>query len=283
MMTVQSCLFLVCSILLMCSWCGGLPFIFQPLLQTQLLSDDLKMNYAYGVEFLELTNGNGKEINATLGQINEVGYHGNVVMSKWPIVETKVTRLHELYEHLYKSKGTGQDAGERRLGGRMAMYTRTRMAKDRDILVVAMHGHGGSKTNKLQKDARTICADIKSFSNITAVFVGGDMAGVLANALQNSCNMLPLNETNNFRGKRAVNTWRVECPNGEKPRARFERGDWLVAGGAIASKEDSIKTVHPFRKLPDNKYECISDHSMIEFTAVFGGDSSTLAAREQAN
>jgi hypothetical protein len=87
---------------------------------TRMMHDELKMNYAFGVEFMELTNGNAKEINATLGMNNLVGYHGNVVMSKWQIVEIRTVCRHQLYEHLYKAKQNRMDVGERRLGGRMA-------------------------------------------------------------------------------------------------------------------------------------------------------------------
>jgi hypothetical protein len=229
------------------------------------------MNYAYGVEFLELTRGNAREINATatLGQTNDVGYHGNVAMSKWPIVETKVVRLHPLYDHLYKSKEKGMDAGERRLGGRMALFVITQLPDDQKILMVAAHGHGGAKKDKLLGDARLLCHEIQSFSNISAVVLGGDLPGVLVTELQKVCHTLPLQTTNNYspNGKRPIPTWRVDCPNGNKPRARFERGDWLVAKGMNVTQHSSVQTIHPFKRLPDGKYDCISDHSIILFSA----------------
>jgi hypothetical protein len=90
---------------------------------TKEMANYLKMNYAYGVEFMELTNGNEGEINATVGQSNLIGYHGNVVMTKWPIIESRIVRLHPLYELLFEEKTLGQAKGERRLGGRMALFT----------------------------------------------------------------------------------------------------------------------------------------------------------------
>ena len=57
---------------------------------TKQMANQLRINYAYGVEFMELTNGNKKEINLTVGELNLVGYHGNVVMTKWPIIESQI-------------------------------------------------------------------------------------------------------------------------------------------------------------------------------------------------
>jgi hypothetical protein len=108
------------------------------------------MNYAYGVEFLELTNGNAKEINATKGIRNAVGYHGNAVLSKWRITDASIIRLHPLYGELYKEKTNGMAAGERRLGGRMALFATTHLG-DNSILLISVHSHTGSKKNTCSK------------------------------------------------------------------------------------------------------------------------------------
>ena len=200
---------------------------------TPLMADQLEMNYAYGVEFMELTNGNAGEINATVGLINDVGYHGNVVLSKWPIVETKVIRLHPLYDHLFKEKSTGQDRGERRLGGRMVLFTLTRMRDDLDLLVISAHGHGGAKRPRLIEDAHHICHEMNQFSSAKIVLLGGDLPGVLVRTLASECETLPLRETNEHNGPRGrpKPTCRVDCSNGGPPRARDlneETGLWRV-------------------------------------------------------
>ena len=65
------------------------------------------MNYAYGVEFMELTNGNAKEIEATAGNTNTAGYHGNAVLSRWPVSDATIVRLHPLYDKLFVEKDKG--------------------------------------------------------------------------------------------------------------------------------------------------------------------------------
>jgi endonuclease/exonuclease/phosphatase family metal-dependent hydrolase len=93
---------------------------------------------------MELTNGNRGEVEATPGMVNEAGYHGNVVLSKYPILQTKVVRLHRLDDYLYKSKTRNMDAGERRLGGRMALFATT-LVGNTEFLLISMHTHAGSK------------------------------------------------------------------------------------------------------------------------------------------
>jgi len=225
------------------------------------------MNYVYGVEFLELTNGNVQEINATIGLTNDVGYHGNAVLSKWPIVEAKIVRLHQLYDHLYKAKADRMDAGERRLGGRMALFAITDLGNGRRLLIISAHGHGGAKKQDLESDAQVLCKEINGYSNVSGFFIGGDMSGNLVWKLMQLCGTFALEKTNNYRGRRAVPTWRVDCPNGGPPRARFERGDWLLARGNLTILNTTVQTIHPYRKTPDGKYECVSDHSIISLRA----------------
>jgi len=84
------------------------------------------MNYAWGLEFVELTNGDEKEQNATLGMTNAMGLHGNAILSSCPIFDPILVRdrLDERYFSNKKFKGNAM-GHEKRLGGRMGMFVRT--------------------------------------------------------------------------------------------------------------------------------------------------------------
>lgn len=72
-----------------------------------------------------------------------------------------------------------------------------------------------------------------------------------------------------------VQRWRAA------PRARFERGDWLIAGSReLAVRTGSVQTVHPARKLADGKYHCISDHSMLMATVDIHHNGTTTVATQ---
>ena len=66
---------------------------------TRKLAFRLKMNYAWGLEFVELTNGNHEEQNRTVGATNALGLHGNAILSTCKIVDPIVVRdpLDEIY------------------------------------------------------------------------------------------------------------------------------------------------------------------------------------------
>ena len=236
------------------------------------MANSLRMNYAYGVEFLELTNGNAGEINATKGMKNAAGYHGNAVLSKWRISDVSIVRLHPLYDLLYKEKNEGMARGERRLGGRMALFATTHIGNDA-ILLVSVHSHSGSKNQWHKEDAKLVCNEIER-RNATNVLLGGDTGPSFINPLVSDCGFYPLDKTNKKNGRRFQPTWRVDCPNGEAPRAKFQRGDWMMARGAgfsslgRADDNTTLSVVYPYI-MKNEKFECVSDHAMLAMETDF--------------
>ena len=238
---------------------------------TKAMSKFLKMNYAYGVEFLELTNGNKEEINITMGKSNLIGYHGNAVLTKWPIIESKIVRLHPLYDLLFEEKSSGIAKGERRLGGRMALFTLIQTSDFGDILAISIHAHAGSKQHLLKSDAKLMCDEIQKYST-TNVIIGGDIASPIPQNLVSDCGFFALEKTNSQKGgkgSRLMPTWRLGkllsiadssycrsnsipwkkfvvsqfmsfhtfglvCPDGNEPRtARYPtRGDFILVKGS---------------------------------------------------
>lgn len=86
----------------------------------------LGMNYAWGLEFVELTNGNWDEQNKTVGMENSLGLHGNAILSRCPIYDPMIYRdkLDERYFSNHKFSGNAYGS-EKRLGGRMGLFVRT--------------------------------------------------------------------------------------------------------------------------------------------------------------
>eukprot|EP01083_Nonionella_stella_P278607 947506_1 len=244
---------------------------------TKEMAASLQMNYAYGVEFLELTNGNAKEINATIGERNLIGYHGNVVMTKWPIIKSEIVRLHPLYDLLYQEKTTGQAAGERRLGGRMALFTLIQTdIGNMNILAISIHAHSGSQRHLLKRDAELICNEIQKYNSTTTnVIMGGDIASPIPQTLVSECGFFALEKTNSQKGgggRGLEASWRVVCPDGKAPRtARYPtRGDYILIKGSGFDVNNMTKTstLYTYRKHYDEgkkeeMYECVSDHALL--------------------
>ena len=131
----------------------------------RLLAHALRMNYAWGLEFVELTRGTREEQNATTGRDNAIGLHGNAILSKCALSEAEV--LRGPFDERYFSRDatpTNAHGYERRLGGRMALLARLQVGSTARITVGAMHkfiasgGVGNRLWARLNASAGTVLA-----------------------------------------------------------------------------------------------------------------------------
>jgi hypothetical protein len=85
------------------------------------LALELGMNYAWGLEFVELTRGTEQEQNGTTGRRNALGLHGNAILTKCFIGEPMIIRdpLPRGYFATGPVGGVNANGFEIRLGGRM--------------------------------------------------------------------------------------------------------------------------------------------------------------------
>jgi len=92
----------------------------------RLLAYGLGMNYAWGVEFIELTNGNkGEQQRVGAADANREGLHGNAILSRWPLRDVSIVRMPGMGP-LYTSNGRETAYGfEKRLGSRMTLFATT--------------------------------------------------------------------------------------------------------------------------------------------------------------
>jgi hypothetical protein len=90
------------------------------------LALQLGMNYAFGVEFLELTSGTEEEQNATEGKRDALSLHGNAILSKCILGDAMIIRdaLPRTYFSDKAEKGINANGYEVRLGGRMGLFAR---------------------------------------------------------------------------------------------------------------------------------------------------------------
>lgn len=95
---------------------------------TRELADALKMNYAYGIEFLELPGGLSE---FDTGVADTHGYTGNAILSKAPLENVRMVRFPSLYNLWYNER-------IQRLGGRMALFADIRTG-DATVTLVSTH------------------------------------------------------------------------------------------------------------------------------------------------
>jgi hypothetical protein len=100
---------------------------------TRLLAHALGMNYAWGLEFVELTRGNKGEQQATAGSADALGLHGNAILTRCRISNATVVRgpFDERYfAGMSAPSGTNAQGYEVRLGGRMGLFASVELSRD---------------------------------------------------------------------------------------------------------------------------------------------------------
>ncbi len=136
---------------------------------TREIARKLGFGYAFAVEFLELGLG-GPEERASLppDAENDVGYHGNAILSRAPLRRPAVVRL-------------GDDAawfdgarGERRVGGRIAVLAQVELAGTTvSAASVHLESHGDPDQRAGQMTALLDALD--AYDSRAPVVIGGDL------------------------------------------------------------------------------------------------------------
>jgi len=212
---------------------------------TANLAECLGMSYAYGVEFLELTEGQKSEQQhaAQLGLHSALGFHGNAILSTFQMENFEVLRLPGAETYWYK----GGFDGERRLGGRMALFASIPVRSaggvaDGAVEVVSTHldYFVGEAYNRLSMSA--IASQLERRGARRAL-VGGDLGSpgrrsTAANLLVDSWGFSP-----------AARTHPVHC--------NLCSGDWMMVRGM-----DQIAR-EPGRSPRAVSSEGLSDHNFL--------------------
>jgi endonuclease/exonuclease/phosphatase family metal-dependent hydrolase len=126
------------------------------------IADRLRMNYAYAVEFFELTKGEPEERNAP-GE-NESGFHGNAILSK-----------HEIRDpHLLRLEGLGQwfDDEQKRIGSRIALIA-TIDVSGFPVRIVNTHLESAAQPDTRARQMRQVLSYLEAASD-EATIIGGD-------------------------------------------------------------------------------------------------------------
>jgi endonuclease/exonuclease/phosphatase family metal-dependent hydrolase len=122
------------------------------------LAQALKMNYAFGVEFVPVDacrNG------------NEQGLHGNAILSRFPLERVRLVHLPIEYEWFYRE-------GDGRLGTRMALLAQTRIG-GREVGVVCVHLENRASPEGRIRQFAYLLGEIDAHFGNLPVLIGGDM------------------------------------------------------------------------------------------------------------
>lgn len=122
---------------------------------TKELAQRLGMNYVFGLEFIELVNGEDPK-----------GHHGNAILSRWPIVRARIVRLPEQYNWYFDR--------QRRIGGRLAILAELDV-KGKHVGVATIHLENRTDSAGRQAQLETILAAAEEMCPGMPVILGGDL------------------------------------------------------------------------------------------------------------
>ena len=122
---------------------------------TKELAERLGLNYVFGLEFIELVNGDDAK-----------GHHGNAIFSRWPIKQAKIVRLPEQYNWYFDR--------QRRIGCRLAILAELDVnGQSIGVGTIHLENRTDSEGRKLQLEAVLKEADAM-FAGMP-VILGGDL------------------------------------------------------------------------------------------------------------
>ena len=207
------------------------------------LAKRLGMNAAFGLEFIELVNGEDSK-----------GFHGNAIFSRWPIKRAKAVRLPEQYNWYFDR--------QQRIGGRLAVLAELDVAGT-PVGVGAIHlenrTHGPGRRAQLS----AVLAEAEAMFPGMPVILGGDLntntfdgrdkdairAVAGSPELQRRCledvadweECLPAAEEAGYRllPDRAAATRRKPLPGGGHLDLRL---DWLLVRGLETGESRTVST-----------------------------------------
>jgi endonuclease/exonuclease/phosphatase family metal-dependent hydrolase len=136
---------------------------------TRHIAQALKMNYVFGVEYVELPRVSKKAVN----EVDAVCEHGNATLSRFPITGAELLR-HRLTSYSYIPPGPERDHKEPRLGGGMAIAADINADGD-PLRVYSLHFDTDpfSKTDIQKSQAEDIIAHAANVDY--PVIAGGDL------------------------------------------------------------------------------------------------------------
>ena len=199
---------------------------------TRRLAHALKMNYAFGVEYVELTRGTKEEQEATAGKRNALGLHGNAILTKCFIGNDAI-----IIRDPIDSDDFSSESDEIRLGGRMGLFARIKDGESHYIV---------GSVHKLAETKRNQASIQKYISKPVKGLLGTTVQGGFPRTL---CQWIGLQNVDNPKHF----TFPASC--GTKPDFGNRREDNICASMQVVGEDQVIA--------PCYESEMISDHGIV--------------------
>src|SRR5215471_18707201 len=130
----------------------------------QEIAQTLQMNYVFGCEFEELTQGDH----------NLPAYHGQATLSRLPLSTSRILRFH-MQSGFWRPRWfiPKIQKAQRRVGARMALITQINWA-ERPLIVYNLHLEGRGDNALRRSQLTQVLEDARQYVSETPVVIAGD-------------------------------------------------------------------------------------------------------------
>lgn len=224
----------------------------------------LGMGYAYGIEFVELGLGDEREEEWHKGERNAAGFHGNAILSRYPLNDFALIRLDAGGRWFGVRPDETKGPAQRRIGGRMALAARV---ADGDLVAVTVHLESDSTALDRAAQTERLLAALQLRYGAVPMVIGGDCntaalpAGESQRGWEQRCDVFePMfgalaGHGFEWRDANDMAPTQRQRPDG-RPVPPFRRLDWIFTRGVTPSAARTLAAV-------DAKDTAISDHEAL--------------------
>lgn len=212
---------------------------------SRMFSYALGLNYAFGVEFLELTHGNEAEKRfADHHRLeDEWSIHGNAILSRWPIRNARLLRTPGSNIYYRRKSWETAEGFESRLGGRMTLFADLQMGSR---IMTVSSSHLQARNNNFYY-AKLVTAFHKLFASNYWI-LGGDIwpefcgSVGLESHIKNPSPMVSLSSSGSLELKGSG-------------------GDYICSN--LPQTPGSVITVPAYKQISANLAAIFSDHQIV--------------------
>jgi len=188
------------------------------------LAERLKMNYVFGIEFRELSQGTG----------NTAGYHGQATLSREPLFNPRILRFSH-QSGFWKPRWfiPNTPRMQRRLGGRMALVTEI-VLDGRGMAVYNLHLESRGGDSLRSRQLSEVFVDAQQYGTETPVVLAGDFNFDVS---RSACAIQQAGYRSLFAKESQDTTTKIS-------RLRNSRAiDWILIRGPLASHGACVHTL----------------------------------------
>ena len=189
------------------------------------IAQKLQMNYVFGREFQELTQGSR----------SSPAFHGQATLSPWPLSNSRVLKFQRQSD-FWRPRWYLPDVEpfQERIGGRMALVVDVNLA-GRWLVSYNMHLESRGDASLRQAQLRECLRDSKQYKPSTPIVLAGDM----------NLNVARINASSELKREDFDSPFTEQQTRTTPAKSLFDRGsiiDWIFTRGPIRATRPQVHT-----------------------------------------